>query len=144
MEGTRYSSRLSEQGSRISQPRSDNGRCGWGCFLEWKRRMQRVASPVVVPLVAPVLSDCVRLIPGSAHRDVIRPSVAVACSIYHHRMWNQKSFIVSNCQHIGTPEGRLGRKSLREVGLSLPSSASVLRSPGPVSIPHPAPAPPGF
>ena len=53
---TRYSSRLSEQGSRISQPRSDNGRCGWGCFLEWKRRMQRVAFPVVVPLVAPVVS----------------------------------------------------------------------------------------
>lgn len=30
--------------------------------------MQRVAFPVVVPLVAPVLSDCVRLIPGSARR----------------------------------------------------------------------------
>ena len=40
---------------------------GGGCFLEWKGRiMQRVAFPVVVPLVAPVLSDCVRLIPGSA------------------------------------------------------------------------------
>ena len=69
--------------------------------------MQRIAFPVVVPLVAPVLSDCVRLIPGSAHRDVIRPSVAVACSIYHHRVWNQESFTVSNCQHIGTPERRL-------------------------------------
>ena len=69
--------------------------------------MQRVAFPVVVSLVAPVLTDYVRLIPGNAHRDVIRPSVTVACSIYHHRMWNQESSIVSNCQHIGTPEGRL-------------------------------------
>lgn len=79
--------------------------------------MQRVAFPVVVPLVAPVLSDRVRLIPGSAHREAIRPSVAVACFIYHHRMWNQESFTVSNCQHIGTPEGRLVGKGCEKSAL---------------------------
>ena len=106
MEGTRYSSRPSEQGSRISQLRSEYGRCGWGCF--WNRNVECRGLPFLSwSLLLLQFSDCVRLIPGSAHRDVIRPSVAVACSIYHRRMWNQESLIVSNCQHIGTPEGRL-------------------------------------
>ena len=92
MEGTTYSSRLLEQGDKIIQQSADTPGVGgvlWreltGAVDDYRLRdpYEQAVYPVVVPFLAPsvYLFLTVCLILGNAHRDLVRSSVAVACSI---------------------------------------------------------------